>query len=221
LGKPLIEVETNLKQFGEPYVRWNMYVGSALASVGLLLSPRLRRVYIPSTGSYADLSPDGSHPLLDPLWSTESVTFVHDGGEATRVEKVMALARNEVALQYLRVCWENRDGKYNCGRCEKCLRTMVSLTIADALEECATFDGPIDVDAVAALRLPNQHTRAFFAENLAALAASGKHARLARALRTLLTQPAADQWPTQNAAARRRRRTGLWSWWKGGRSRHG
>ena len=38
--------------------------------------------------TYAHLGPLGSHPLLDPLWSSEDVELVHDGCEATRLDKL-------------------------------------------------------------------------------------------------------------------------------------
>ncbi|MGI8756518.1 MAG: hypothetical protein ACR2MB_11780, partial [Acidimicrobiales bacterium] len=41
--------------------------------------------------------------------------------------------------RHLRVCWRNVDGLTNCGRCEKCVRTMVMFAGADQLQHCATF----------------------------------------------------------------------------------
>ena len=68
----------------------------------------------------------GSHPALDPLWSTETLEFVHDGCEATRIEKVALIAEPDVALKFLRVCGEDHNGAYNCGWCEKCIRTKIN-----------------------------------------------------------------------------------------------
>ena len=69
-GKRLIEVTTDVRKFGDPYVNWEIYHGAALAAVALLLSPQFSRIYIPASHSFLDLFPWGSHPLLDPLWST-------------------------------------------------------------------------------------------------------------------------------------------------------
>lgn len=97
LGKPLIEVETNLRSFSDQYTSWGeFYHGAGLASVALLLSPQFHKVYIPSSQSYAQLLPWGSHPILDPMWSTESTEIVHDGCEARRVEKVKFISSNEM-----------------------------------------------------------------------------------------------------------------------------
>ncbi len=169
LQKPLVEVETNLRTITDQYVEWDYYHGGGLASVALLLSPRFRKVYIPGTHSYAALLPLGSHPMLDPLWSTEETEIVHDGCEAPRVHKVARIASSDLALRTLRVCWENRGGAYNCGQCEKCLRTMVALRVVGALERCTTFDRPLDLRAVARLHYRTTGGRDHIGQNLEAL----------------------------------------------------
>jgi len=160
LAKPLLEVETNLKDLIIRHAPWEYAHGALLASIALLLSPRFARVYIAASDSYgmAVTKPWGSHPLLDPLWSTERTTIAHDGCEATRTDKVASIVRSDIALRWLRVCWENPNGEYNCGRCGKCLRTMVCLRIAGALDRCRTFDHPLDLAALARTRLFNDQS---------------------------------------------------------------
>jgi hypothetical protein len=187
LGKPLIEVETNLRAFSDAYVGWSEeYDGSALASVALLLSAELGKVYIPASFSEAFLMPWGTHPHLDPLWSTETTEIVHDGNESGRPQKVARIAQSEAALRWLRVCWENRDHAYNCGRCEKCLRTMVNLRIAGVLDRCPTFARPLDLGAVQSVVIPDECARIFVEENLIACRAAGGDPDLERALEACL-----------------------------------
>ncbi len=186
LHKPLVEVETNVRELSDQHVSWQLYHGAALASVALLLSPQFRKVYIAATHTYAHLFPWGSHPLLDPLWSTEETEIVHDGSETTRVEKVGQIVSCATARKYLRVCWKNLDGAYNCGRCEKCLRTMIALYLAGALERCATFDRPFDLAAISRIEIPNANARAFVEETLEAVERFGQNPALARALRNCL-----------------------------------
>lgn len=104
---------------------WRLYHGAAIAAVAYALAPLHHKVFIASTYSYADLRPCGSHPLLDPLWSTETLEVIHDGGES-RMEKLRGLVEHPEVLPLLRVCWEEFD-QANCGRCEKCVRTMLGL----------------------------------------------------------------------------------------------
>lgn len=61
------------------------------------------------------------------------------------------LAHAPVALASLRVCV--RRSERNCGRCEKCLRTMVELHLAGALDSCTEFEQPLDLAAVASTSL--------------------------------------------------------------------
>jgi hypothetical protein len=149
LGKDLIEVETNLRAFSDTLVDWDKYHGAALASIALLFQHRFRKVLISSNWSYADLFPWGTHPLLDPLWSTELTEIEHDGCETTRPEKVADISAHELPMEWLRVCLKNSNGAYNCGRCKKCLLTMVSLRAAGALERCKTLPSYLDPAVIA------------------------------------------------------------------------
>lgn len=186
LGKNLIEVETNLRPFLVKYTAWKWAHGAALATVGLLLSQFVRKIYIPASHTYDERFPWGSHPDLDPLWSTSRLAFVHHGAEATRSQKVAVISRSDLALQTLRVCLENHRGDYNCGRCEKCLRTLLNLQIAGALDRCTTFREPLDPRRLSRVLVSNVNTVAFARENLAALEKIGSDPELVEALRRVL-----------------------------------
>lgn len=151
-GKQLIVVRSNVRDFSDQYVDWGMYYGAALAMVGHALSSLVGKCIIGSGRSYADLRPWGSHPLLDPLWSSESVSFSHDGLEASRLQKLALIATNDAALRILRVCWES-DREYNCGRCEKCLRTMTELLALGRLAECPTLPHEVDSSLIRSIEL--------------------------------------------------------------------
>jgi hypothetical protein len=151
LGLPLVEVETNLRPFSRSYVGWGAYHGSALASVALFLSGRFSRIYVPGSLSYDSHFPHGSHPLLDPLWTTPEVELVYDGFEANRYEKTSLVGGSKVAMRFLRVCNRNASDPaagVNCGRCEKCLRTMTALRVLGRLQDCETFPMPLELDLI-------------------------------------------------------------------------
>jgi hypothetical protein len=190
LGKPLIEVETNVQRFSAPFLHWTNYFGSAMASVSLLLSPWFEKIYIPAGSTFNDLHPWGSHPLIDPLWGTEDLTIVHDGCEATRVEKVKLISSSETVLKYLRVCFQNRKDEYkdiyNCGRCEKCIRTKISLYLVGVLYQCATFDHDIDLKAIAQMPILNYKIFTFAMENLEFAEKTGADQVLIQAIRNSL-----------------------------------
>lgn len=152
----LVAVQTNIQGLVEPILSWDYLHGGCLAAVGLFLRRAFRQIYIPASFSLEEQQPWGSCLALDGHWSTESTTFVHDGVEATRLEKVIRqIAQSPLALEHLRVCYENVRGSYNCGQCDKCLRTMISLYIAGALEKSRTFPHGIDPERVSAMTAPS------------------------------------------------------------------
>jgi hypothetical protein len=194
LGKPLVEIETNSRPFTDPFVRWDLHqFGPALAGVAALGPGRTGQVLLPSSESFAHLDPCGSHPLLDPLWSTEQVSVLHDGAEASRLEKVAAVARFPPALGLLRVCWENPGNAYNCGRCEKCVRTMLNLEAVGALKRCTTFAEPLDPRRVAQVRIPMDLMAYHFEENLRFLESRGADPALLRAMELALARFEAEK----------------------------
>ena len=184
----LVEVETNVRAFADRYFPWKFYHGSMLASVALLLAPRFRKVYVAASDSYCTLIPWGSHPLLDPLWSTEEIELAHDGLEANRFEKVATIASSEVALRYLRVCfpWTSNAGAYNCGRCDKCMSTMACLRGVGALDRCATFPPELDLDALARLPPPDGPHRVILEEIFRSVKEKGADRELTEALSSWL-----------------------------------
>jgi hypothetical protein len=113
-----------------------------------------RKVLIPGTFTYADLIPLGSHPMLDPLWSTKAVEILHDGCEASRLDKVRCIQGDPLARKLLRVCWRNVGREMNCGVCEKCVRTRICLEIVGG--DWAMFPGGLDYRAVARLKLKDR-----------------------------------------------------------------
>ncbi len=168
-GKNLVIVKTNLRTFTEPHVVWNWLFGAGMGAVANLLSGGFKRIYTSAGQWYGHQKPAASHVLLDSLWSTETLQVVYTGLEATRLDKVRELAQYDIALQTLRVCWRNPGDVYNCGWCEKCLRTMVALQIVGAYERCSTFRGPINTKRLAKLHFMDEAFLPYLENNLQAL----------------------------------------------------
>jgi len=180
-GVSCVVGETNLRT-AFPLL-WGEYCGGGLAAAGLSLGGGLGRVLVPSTDSYADAEPWGSHPLVDPLWSTERTAIVSDGAEATRSEKLESLASDPLATRHLRVCLENEGGDWNCGRCTKCVRTAVALFALGVVERFETLPHslPEPLEPVLA-----QDHAMYLEQNLALLARTGREPALEAQLRRIL-----------------------------------
>lgn len=184
LDKKVVQVSTNLMELSRQMADWNMYHGPAMISVALGLGGLFRKVYVPASYPRRDLFPWGSHPLTDPHWSTESLDVVHDGCEAGRIEKIMwQVGKSQVALDNLRVCTQQRPGRYNCGVCEKCIRTMLNLEIAGVLDKCGSFPRRYTCSDLRNLDLSSESARVFAFENCEALVTTGGDPRVIRALK--------------------------------------
>ena len=162
IGLPLIEVETNLRELSNGLgFSWEHQHGAGLAAVAHFLAPGFEKIYVPSTYALPFLAPYGSHPGLDPLWGSPYLELVHDGIEATRLDKIGALSQWDTAVRNLRVCWALAEGQYNCCRCSKCLSTMALLRAHHALERARSFPVPLDLQRLseAAPELTEQRYR--------------------------------------------------------------
>ena len=74
----------------------------------------------------------------------------------TRMQRVAALAGVPGALSTVWICQQEAKGKYhgkppNCGRCEKCQRTLAELAVSGVHDEQEAFDHQLDPELIAAL----------------------------------------------------------------------
>ncbi len=118
------------------------YFGAQLGGLAQAFSRRISTVHIASSDDVlSGMGPMGSHPLIDPYYSSSAVTVYHDGTRYSRLEKVGLIGEWENGLRKLRTCWDYFRPAHipNCGECEKCLRTMTELLIFDKLKVCPVF----------------------------------------------------------------------------------
>jgi hypothetical protein len=155
IGCELVLLDTNLRHFTERFQEWGVTFGGGLAGMGLTLGAGFSHVLLASSLPIGAPSSYGSQPALDPLWSTERTTIVHDGAEASRAKKVRYLADYPVALRSLKVCY-SADMEHNCGKCGKCLNTMVALHAAGALDAGPRFEARISSWRLARMPLKGQ-----------------------------------------------------------------
>lgn len=137
LGLDLITVATNFRELGDD---WEEAHGAGLAACLMLFQRGYATGLIPSTEPYQALVPWGSNPVTDHLLSNDSFEIVHDGAAFTRNEKVRQISEWPEALQGLRVCWEGEQKDRNCGKCEKCIRTILNFRVLGLLPRCFARD---------------------------------------------------------------------------------
>ncbi len=183
LAKEIVIVQTNAKIVFSDYVSWHFFHGALLAAVAHQLQGQVSKVHIPSSDDVRHLDPWGSHPCLDPLWSTSATALVHDRNDVTRLQKTARIADNPLLLKNLRVCWRPYQ---NCGRCSKCIRTKFALKALDRL----TVGFPFDTDQLTAQELKLLQIRddaPFFQEVVDYLEDEGRHPELVAAVRQALS----------------------------------
>jgi len=153
----LVPIYTNVRALERDWVFWHdVSIGSIFGSVAHALNRRLTTAYLASSADVWNLHlPTGTHPMLDPNYSSGDLVIRHDGYTHSRLAKVALLADWPVALDHLRVC--NKIASYrpetlNCGRCEKCIRTQMELLCVGALERTSVFQVvDLSADAVASV----------------------------------------------------------------------
>ena len=183
-GARAVVVRTNLRR--HPLVRatpWLREFGAALAAVGHVLTPTVGRLLIASDGLGFEHPDVGARPGTDPLLGSASLAVEHVAPDVTRLEKLQAISGDPLVQRHLRVCWANVAGRTNCGRCEKCVRTMLCLDACGTLGHFAGFDhGRGLAEAVAGLPAVDGVVAPFYRELLAA----GLTGRVADCVRGLL-----------------------------------
>lgn len=189
IGLPLVVATTNMPAVIDHVVDFEDAYGAALAMVGLALGGGIGTLGIPSSRGYAGLLPSGSHPLLDPRWSTERTAIEHDS-LVERIDKVGWLVANRPDLvPLLHVCYA-ADSDRNCGDCLKCVNTALLLEIAGGLERARPPLGPeLDLDRVArVVRFKSTLGRMAVNANYARLDPGPRHDPLREVLATVLRE---------------------------------
>src|SRR5262249_23133771 len=131
VGVPLHTMATNFQELG---LEWTQVFAAAIVSGLMFLQETYGTGLLASAVPYDRLIvPLGADPITAPLMSRDPLRVVHDGADASRVEKARAIAEWPEALELLRVCWEGAQKDRNCGECEKCVRTVLDFRLAGVL----------------------------------------------------------------------------------------
>jgi len=204
-GLTLIPLATNIRHLDPDVEFWvHQFHGAALGAVAHSLSNRINRTVIASTFDIQHLEPWGSHPLIDPRYSSCDHSILHDGVALSRLDKARIISEWDCALQNLRVCTTNPPGELNCGSCEKCLRTMTELLALGVLDRTIAFGRrPLTVDALSGLEITNTYQASCYREAVPLLRDRG-HRAVAECIDAKLTsflvkrnQPQKTPWKTR------------------------
>ena len=175
-GITLVPVYTNVRHLCDDRDLWlNTFFGAVLAAAGHAVAGRLSLLFIASSYDIPHLHPCGSHPILDPEYGSQSLAIRHRDLALSRLEKHRIVAEWPAAFHNFRVCLANVPDRLNCGRCEKCVRTMTELAAIGQLQDTRAFDGEmVTPDHFDGFDITIRGRDAFYRDLLAPLAAQGR-----------------------------------------------
>ena len=160
LGLPQIVVHSNQRQWGMTTgVARTFWYSGYLAAAALLTMPG--RFLVPSSHTLAELNPGGSHMVLDHLWGNGKKSFEHVDPEISRAQKLEIIAASPEILEDLHVCWFYPDR--NCGKCAKCIRSMITL---DILGVSGPFPRRITIGDIGRLKATTWEDLSFLIDNV-------------------------------------------------------
>ncbi|MBW2298553.1 MAG: hypothetical protein JRF32_13215 [Deltaproteobacteria bacterium] len=176
-GINLIPVYTNIRHLCDERDLWlDKFFGAVLAAVAHAFVPRSDMVYIGSSYDLPNIHPCGSHPLLDPEFSSYDLKIRHCNLHLSRVEKLKIVAGWDVAFQNFRVCLANVKDRLNCGKCEKCVRTMAGLVAIGKLDQTRAFvEDDLDLDLLSSFNIRIRVREPFYEELIPLLEQQGRN----------------------------------------------
>lgn len=143
IGLPLITTNSNMDSFYSEKLGFPQTHTPRNVAVSLLLQGGISKFLYSSGVRFLDQFVGESKymgysdSIALPLLSTEKIEAISVGGEYTRVEKTLRVAKIPISYETLDVCVRgdrNEKNERNCSYCEKCMRTLLTLEISGDIE---------------------------------------------------------------------------------------
>jgi hypothetical protein len=142
-GLLLIPVYTNVRQLNPDWMFWErVFQDAVFASIAHAFAPRFSTVCLAATYDIPNIQPAGAHPLLDLSYSCRGLRILYEGLTLSRLDKLRLISDWDVAFQHIRTCNKSdlyRPEMLNCGKCRKCITTMLALMALGRLGATRAF----------------------------------------------------------------------------------
>lgn len=181
-GVELVTIKVNLRNLAKNwrfYGKWQF--ASLLAAIAHAASSRIHRCIITPDNVLEYIQhPHGSHPWLNSYYGADFLEVTTgDMEQFSRLEKIRQLSQWPAALNSLRVCWDTTaipEGHLNCGRCAKCVRTMLEFMACGQLAQTQAFPrNEVTPDMLKSTHIRSHVEVEYFAELVTPLEAIGRH----------------------------------------------
>ena len=186
-------IYTHLRDLDRDFRFWRYeYQGAALSAIAHAFSRRLTKVSIAATYDLPNLDVWGSHPLLDSNFSSSNLQIQHENIALSRLGKTKLIADWDLGLKNLRVCNNSQiyeSDLLNCGKCEKCVRTMTALIALNLLQQTDAFPASDITEShlVAKARIGDSYEASCYRELILPLSARGRY-DLVRGIQTVIAR---------------------------------
>lgn len=180
-GVELVPISVNLRNLARSwyfYAEWQF--ASLLAAIAHAASSRIHRCLIaPDNALEYTKHPHGSHPWLNSYFGADFLEVITgDMEQFSRLEKIALLSKWPGALDALRVCWDMGtipENHLNCGRCAKCIRTMLEFMACGQLAHSKAFpENEVTPDMLKPMHIRSNVEVEYFVELLSPLEKIGR-----------------------------------------------
>jgi hypothetical protein len=188
VGLKTYRLGTNLRSLDALGCDWEKDThGIWLAAALSCYEPWFGQILIPSTFPYHLMKfPWGSNPVTDPLFSSATTPYWHDGAAYSKLTKVQAIAGVPAVQKNIRVCWEGQQLDRNCGKCFKCIATQICFHLS-GVERPEAFPVAYTIEEAAGLPVKHASNEWLLRSMSNEAERQGKH-EIARALNQSLAQ---------------------------------
>ncbi len=139
----LIPIHVNARLLCPSYECWTAVgLGAANVAVAHAFDQCFSKVLFASDGEGVNHKPTAGHPLLINYFSSTTLQVQMEEIHLTRTEKLDILTDWETGLNIMQPCHKIKilpKGQINCGHCEKCVRTMLTLLCLGKLAQTKAF----------------------------------------------------------------------------------
>lgn len=178
---PLCYVDTNIRHLDDTSGFWGEeFNGAALAACAHAISGLGKHFYLSSDATNlidnTYIQPYGNHVALTHCYSSYNIELhqylTHLTSRIKRLEKICEYPQ---LLESLRVCYVPPAKTLNCGKCEKCVRTMLALNSFGKLDSNAPFGQKLTPELVKSIVIESDVAEIMYKELLESYEISNDH----------------------------------------------